>query len=77
MSRLLSAALLPFLVASGEHELAARQHAVASAATSESFDSYYDAVLSLFGLGWYEARFRFGASGDLVPAWIPRCQAEP
>ena len=30
---------------------------------------YYEQVLSLFALGWYEGRYRFAADGQLRPAW--------
>ncbi len=32
-------------------------------------DSYYQTVLSLFGLGWMEKRFAFSASGQLKVSW--------
>ncbi len=32
-------------------------------------DAYYSAVLTLFGQGWDQHRFRFTASGELQPDW--------
>jgi endoglucanase len=32
-------------------------------------DAYYEAVLSLFGRGWDEGWFRFGADGRLQTRW--------
>ena len=36
-------------------------------------DSYYSAVLTLFGQGWDQHRFRFTASGELQPDWNQEC----
>ena len=30
---------------------------------------YYDSVLSLFGIGWMEKRYRFALNGQLLPVW--------
>lgn len=32
-------------------------------------DSYYQTVLSLYGLGWTEKRFKFSANGRLIVSW--------
>ena len=31
---------------------------------------YYEQVLSLFALGWYEGRYRFAADGDARLQWF-------
>ncbi|KAA8735711.1 cellulase [Acinetobacter qingfengensis] len=31
--------------------------------------NYYNNMLILFGLGWYEKKFAFSATGQLLPAW--------
>lgn len=36
-------------------------------------DAYYSAVLTLFGQGWDQHRFRFTASGELQPDWNQEC----
>lgn len=61
-----SAALLPLLAALKEqHGLQQqRQRLVQSPASG-----YYNRVLSLFGQGWDERRYRFDAKGRLVPGW--------
>lgn len=35
--------------------------------------AYYDQNLALFGKGFDEGRFRFGADGSLLPAWETAC----
>jgi endoglucanase len=73
-----SAALLPFLVASGERQAADTQALrLAALPLSERPDAYYDHVLTLFGLGWREGRFRFAADGRLEPAWEGVCPVLP
>jgi endo-1,4-beta-D-glucanase Y len=39
-------------------------------------ESYYSFVLTLFGQGWDQQRFRFNAQGELVPDWERIC-ADP
>ena len=65
-----SAALLPFLAASRQPD-ALRQQRLRIEAKSplERSDNYYDQVLTLFGLGWTEERYRFARNGSLVPQW--------
>ena len=36
-------------------------------------DAYYSAVLTLFGQGWDQHRFRFTAGGELQPDWNQEC----
>ncbi|MHA7228575.1 cellulose synthase complex periplasmic endoglucanase BcsZ [Vibrio campbellii] len=70
-----SAAALPLLAASGESELLKAQASrVKQELISDRNDHYYDNVLSLFGLGWHQARYRFGKQGELLPAWSEQCQ---
>jgi endoglucanase len=35
--------------------------------------SYYDHVLSLFGLGWIENRYRFMSNGQVQLKWQKSC----
>ena len=60
-----SSAAVPFLAARGQDALADAQ---AARADKESAPRYYTSVLSLFGLGWREGRFRFAADGTLRAA---------
>ncbi len=39
-------------------------------------DAYYGSVLSLFGAGWDQGRYRFAADGTLQPDWSASCRAE-
>ena len=65
------AALLPYLLAQGESALA--QPLQASLPTPEqqraAEPAYYAQMLTLFGLGWAEGRYRFAADGRLRPRW--------
>ena len=36
----------------------------------ESRMGYYNQMLTLFGHGWFESRYRFNADGRLEPAWV-------
>lgn len=78
-----SAALLPYLRALGEtakadaqrrRALALLQQARLDAASGKRVLPYYDYVLSLFGFGWDEGRYRFQATGKLQPSWEKTCQ---
>ncbi|MDR5759241.1 cellulose synthase complex periplasmic endoglucanase BcsZ [Caballeronia sp. LZ035] len=60
-----SAAAVPFLTARGETALADAQAARAANAVAPG---YYTSVLTLFGLGWREGRYRFDADGRLHAA---------
>lgn len=64
-----TAALLPYLHALGETKLLRLQLERMKAIDSLGQARYYDQVLSLFGTGWLEGRFRFDMSGHCVPAW--------
>lgn len=73
-----SAALLPYFQTTGQSAALAAQRrrvedglrqafAPETAATRQP--PYYDVMLSLFGLGWLEGRYRFARNGALEPAW--------
>lgn len=65
-----SAALLPFLEAS-RLPAAVRQQRLRIEAKNplQRSDNYYEQVLTLFGLGWTEGRYRFARDGALIPHW--------
>ncbi|WP_244850976.1 cellulose synthase complex periplasmic endoglucanase BcsZ [Caballeronia sp. SL2Y3] len=60
-----SAAAVPLLTALGETGVADAQ---AARAEQEAAPGYYTSVLTLFGLGWREGRYRFTAQGALQTA---------
>ena len=65
-----SAALLPFLAASGLQEAVHQQRLrVETRAPIEQSDNYYDQVLTLFGLGWMDGHYRFASDGALTTNW--------
>ncbi|MDH5894081.1 cellulose synthase complex periplasmic endoglucanase BcsZ [Vibrio splendidus] len=70
-----SAAALPLLASMDYSELLEAQaiRAKNELVTGKN-DHYYDNVLSLFGLGWHNERFRFGEHGELQPTWSKQCQ---
>jgi endoglucanase len=69
-----SAALLPMLSnARQAAALAAHRSRVESTAL-QGPDAYYSDVLSLFGLGWIEGRYRFEPSGQVAVTWKPACR---
>lgn len=65
------AALLPYLLAQGEPVLARALQASLPTPTQQRADApaYYAQMLTLFGLGWAEGRYRFAADGQLRPRW--------
>lgn len=65
------AAVLPYLAIQGESALAAQlQRSLPTAAEQQAAGpAYYARMLSLFGNGWYEGRYRFGHQGQLQPRW--------
>ncbi|KVN07266.1 cellulose synthase complex periplasmic endoglucanase BcsZ [Burkholderia diffusa] len=67
-----SAAAVPFLDARGQHALADAQAARVDALARQSAPGYYTSVLTLFGLGWRDGRYRFGADGSLDVRWEGR-----
>lgn len=70
-----SAALLPFLASSSmpfdKQTLALQQQRVQDSPPGD--DAYYSAVLTLFGQGWSQNRYRFNRLGELQPSWNGRC----
>lgn len=79
-----SAAVLPYLKAWNETELFDQQQRRANVLLRQSVlpanvqkkqPSYYDFVLSLFGLGWAEGRYRFDKQGMVWMLWEEKpCQ---
>ena len=68
-----SAALLPML-ANAHLSTALQIHRKRAADESlQGNQGYYSDVLSLFGLGWLEQRFRFNRAGLLNVRWTPAC----
>ncbi|WP_414629732.1 cellulose synthase complex periplasmic endoglucanase BcsZ [Burkholderia oklahomensis] len=68
-----SAAAVPFLDARGEHALADAQVARIARLEREAASGYYANVLTLFGLGWRDGRYRFAADGTLNVRWSEPC----
>ena len=64
-----SASLLPFL--QNRDAQAAQRQRVAD--NFPGADAYYNYVLTLFGQGWDQHRFRFNARGELLPDWGQEC----
>ncbi|KVN29177.1 endoglucanase [Burkholderia pyrrocinia] len=67
-----SAAAVPFLDARGQRALADAQAARVEMLARQSPPGYYSSVLTLFGLGWRDARYRFAADGTLDVRWRSR-----
>lgn len=66
-----SAALLPFLKASKmTGALHQQNQRIIALSPPDQADNYYDQVLTLFGLGWIEERYKFDRNGLLIPRWI-------
>lgn len=69
-----SAAMLP-LLANAHLSTALQVHRKRAADESlQGNQGYYSDVLSLFGLGWLEQRFRFNRAGLLNVRWTPACE---
>lgn len=65
-----SSALLPFLKSSRLTDALHQQHRrVIDHAPLEKTDNYYDQVLTLFGMGWYDGLYKFDRTGRLIPRW--------
>jgi endo-1,4-beta-D-glucanase Y len=69
-----SAAVLPMLSASNQSTLADGQLARIEDLDKQA-PGYYSEVLTLFGTGWREGRFRFAADGSLLAAWNDTCSS--
>lgn len=66
-----SSALLPFLKALKQKAaLHQQKQRIVVLAPLGRTDNYYDQVLTLFGLGWIEERYKFDRNGLLKPRWI-------
>ncbi|TDB35099.1 cellulase [Stenotrophomonas sp. TEPEL] len=65
------AALLPYLLAQGEKSRAAALLESLPSAEQQRAEepAYYSQMLTLFGRGWAEGRWRFAADGRLQPRW--------
>ncbi len=76
-----SAALLPYLQVRGKQALLQRQLDRVRTDWAASMSNnpaapqppYYDYVLSLFGTGWFEQRYRFGTAGRVSLEWEKKC----
>ena len=68
-----SASFVPFFSASGDFGAVAQQQVHLAAQTSTDSKRYYDQVLRLWGVGWDEGRYRFGADGSLQARWSESC----
>lgn len=68
-----SAALLPWLAALNQGAALNLQRRRLAVSMRDGLvgpaQEYYDQVLSLFGLGWHEERYRFDPQGRLLPRW--------
>lgn len=67
-----AAALLP--LAQGQPTLATLREQVKQ--HGQDADAYYGSVLTLFGSGWDQGRYRFAADGTLQPNWSESCKAD-
>lgn len=70
-----SAAVAPYLAAAGRADLARAQAQRNRGLAAREPPGYYSQVLTLFGLGFLDGRYRFDADGTLVPAWTAACPA--
>ncbi|WP_436025557.1 cellulose synthase complex periplasmic endoglucanase BcsZ [Trinickia sp. LjRoot230] len=70
-----SAAAVPFLVARNETALADAQAARVASLSTQSAPGYYGSVLTLFGMGWRDSRYKFALDGTLDVAWKTSCGA--
>jgi endoglucanase len=71
-----SAALAPFLEASGYAD-AAREQMLRLQAIEPQRQGYYDQVLGLFAAGAQDGWLRFDRDGRLQPRWTAACAAAP
>jgi endo-1,4-beta-D-glucanase Y len=66
-----SASLLPYLQSLKRSDALNNQlHLVEEQWRENADQGYYNGVLILFGWGWLQGQYRFGADGDLHPAWL-------
>lgn len=69
-----SAALLPMLSRDGRFESVLQRQLERLRTAPPEADAYYNQSLLLFGLGWYQGRYRFDQEGRLQPAWDSLCE---
>jgi endoglucanase len=69
------AALLPLLVHFKYADAVESYRKVVEAGALADNQHYYSDVLSLFGLGWLESRYRFDRQGRLQVRWNESCRA--
>jgi endoglucanase len=70
------AALLPLLVRLRYTDVVASYHQRIEAGALKDNQHYYSDALTLFGLGWFEGRYRFDRHGDLRVRWSGSCRAD-
>lgn len=70
-----SAALVPFLEATGHGRAARTQARRIVARSAATPPGYFDQSLILFGTGWSDGRYRIDADGALQPRWHQQCPA--
>jgi len=69
-----SAALLPYLKAINKSDLLQAQlERVKNMLLTKPLPVYYDSVLNLFGIGWFENRYRFSSNGLISLNWNQAC----
>ncbi|WP_116138557.1 cellulose synthase complex periplasmic endoglucanase BcsZ [Trinickia diaoshuihuensis] len=71
-----SAAAVPFLTALGRSAAATAQAERVRMLEAQNAPGYYSSVLTLFGLGWRDGRYRFKADGALELRWRAACASE-
>jgi endo-1,4-beta-D-glucanase Y len=69
------AAMLPLLSQIGARETVLRFRTRVDADALRNDQHYYSDVLTLFGIGWMDARYRFDRAGELQPQWSTPCAA--
>jgi endoglucanase len=68
-----SSALLPYLSSENQKSQLRVQASRAQSVLSSNQILYYNYVLSLFGLGWYEGRYSFSSNGQINLNWSGIC----
>ncbi|MFA6062476.1 MAG: cellulose synthase complex periplasmic endoglucanase BcsZ [Gallionella sp.] len=67
-----SAAVLPFLLASGLKDTALEQVRRLNA-NPPGAENYYDQVLTLYATGWLNKLYHFDSKGNLTTRWMSKC----